>query len=109
MTEMQVANDYYVMPTTNGRFVLVIKSASKKIEDPYIVWAKGDHAILYRNKNPQDAVVLDFLAEEVKPLMEKNTRAIVVETENDVPVCDYIAAIKIRDKLPVQLEERQKA
>ena len=103
---MKIENDYAMLPTTDGRFVLTIDAHEKSAENPYIVYANGKHAVLYRNKDKNDAVVLDFLPPEAQKLMSENKRAIVIELKDGKPDNDYIAEIQIKDKLPVQLTER---
>ena len=102
---MKVENNYDVYPTEDGRFLLAIQVHEKPIENPHIVYANGRHAILYRNNDADDAVVLDFLAEEAQKLMANNKRAIVVELDGINPIFDYIAEIELRDKLPVMIME----
>ena len=102
---MKIENDYAMLPTTDGKFVLTIGAHEKPAENPYIVYANGKHAVLFRNKDKNDAVVLDFLPPDAQKLMSENKRAIVIELKDGKPNNDYIAEIQICDKLPVQLTE----
>ena len=103
---MRIEREYNIYPTEDGRFILAIQAYKTIAEHPYIIYAGGKHAILYRNDKIEDAVVLDFLSEDARKLMSSNKHAIVVELENKNPVYDYIAKIEIRDKLPIQLTEK---
>ena len=103
---MQIEKDYTMLPTTDGRFVLAIEAKETPVEDAHIIYAKGKHAILYRNKNQDDAVILDFLPNEAQKLMSENKRAVIIELKNGKPYTDYIAEIQIKDKLPIQLKEK---
>ena len=103
---MKIENDYAMLPTTDGRFVLTIEAHDTPAEDAHIIYANGKHAVLYRNKDKNDAVVLDFLPEEAQKLMSENKRAVVIELKDGKPNSDYIAEIQIKDKLPVQLKEK---
>ena len=103
---MKIENDYAMLPTTDGSFVLTIKAHDKPTENPYIVYANGKHAVLYRNRDKNDAVVLDFLPQEAQKLMSENKRAVVIELKDGKSGADYIAEIQIKDKLPVQLIEK---
>ena len=103
---MKVENEYEIYPTEDGRFLLAIQAHGTLAEEPHIIYANGKHAVLYRNKDDNDAVVLDFLAEEAQKLMANNKRAIVVELDGTNPVYDYIAKIEIRETLPIQITEK---
>lgn len=105
---MEIENDYMMLPSEDGRFALVLQARKTDVNEPFIVYAKGKHGILYRNANKlEDAVVLDYLAEEAQKLMAENKRAIVIEMDGETVVRDYIVKIELRDKLPVDLKEKK--
>jgi len=100
---MYIEEDYKIAPTEDGRFVVVINAYDEPVEKPRIVYAGGEHAVLFRNSNPDDAVVLTCINKLAQPLMRTASTAFIAEQKQAEIKRDYLVQIEHVKELPVEI------
>ena len=97
------AGSYLIQPTKEGIPVVEIPSVSGMPKDAAIVYNGGDHALFFRNS--ELGIILDFLNEGVKVLLNEATEAAICETSVEtgnvapiyrVPVMHHVDKIDIK-------------
>ena len=88
---------------TNGEnevMVAVLEREGEPLE-PCIIYDGGDHAIFYRT--PDEAFVLDYIADEVKSLVKEAKGVLMAELPSpdaEEPAKSYFVPVKMVAKLP---------
>ena len=92
---MKHAENYEIVISNEGVPVFVIQKNLKKSESPVLLYDGGKHATLFRNDH--DVVLLDYLPEELRSILQKCSWAVVLEKNNDGTsvVNDYKVLIKL--------------
>ncbi len=90
----------------DGSIAIIIKEKNGEPSNPKILYDGKDHALLVRNA--ESAVVLDYLNDELKPLLVSGVQVDVVEMKlpdlEDV-VRSYTATVTRMAKLPLHPED----
>lgn len=98
---MQQMKSYNCFLTEKGDVVVAIPfidvNAPQKAE---ILYAGGEHAVFC--KTPEQAVVLDYLNELVRPVLNEANRILLFEVDTSVQaiIRDYFVPVKHVDVLP---------
>ncbi len=74
---MKHAENYKIVLSDEGIPVFVISNNLKKPDSPILLYDGGKHATLFRNDH--DVVLLDYLPEELQPILQKCGWAVVLE------------------------------
>ena len=90
----------------DGSVTIIIKEKDGESSSPKVLYDGKDHALLVRNA--ESAVVLDYLNDELKPLLVPGVQVNVVEMklpELEEVVRSYPATVERVEKLPVKPED----
>ena len=92
---MKHAENYEIVISNEGIPVFIIQNNLKKPEGPVLLYDGGKHATLFRNDH--DVVLLDYLPEELRPILQKCGWAVVLEKNKDGTnvLKDYKVPIKL--------------
>lgn len=92
---MKHATNYEVVLSDEGIPVFMISNNIQKTDNPVLLYDGGNHATLFRNDH--DVVLLDYLPEELRSILQKCSWAVVLEKNNDGTsvVNDYKVLIKL--------------
>ena len=90
----------------DGSIAILIKEKKGEPSNPKILYDGKDHALLVRNT--ESAVVLDYLNDELKPLLVSGVQVDVVEMklpDLENVVRSYTAPVTRMAKLPIHPED----
>ena len=90
----------------DGSVTIIIKEKDGESSSPKVLYDGKDHALLVRNA--ESAVVLDYLNDELKPLLVPGVQVNVVEMKLpklEEVVRSYPATVERVEKLPVKPED----
>ena len=98
---MKHATNYEIVLSDEGIPVFIISNNLQKTENPVLLYDGGKHATLFRNDH--DVVLLDYLPDEVKPVLLKCGWAVVLEKNKagDDVSKDYKVLIKVVKNNPL--------
>ncbi len=96
---MIVKEDAYVaLPTVDGEIVFAISVKEDEPHHPHLVYASGDHALLYRSDVREDVVLLDYVNKEAQKYLSTLAEITIAEI-------DYKQKKLIREyPVPVELK-----
>lgn len=98
--EVKQEKKYNIFKNNSGDILICIKPIDTIPHNPQILYAKGDHAVLFRDRD--NIIVLDYLNPDVKKDFSRQQKALIVEfTEDDTIKHEYYASIHLHDKLPI--------
>ena len=101
MTEQ--AKLYSILKNTNNERCIMLTPKTpyeKEIASPEIIYACGEHAILYRSTN--DAIILDYYPKTEQEILKTAHEILVVEYDlaTNTPTREYMAKVTIVKSLP---------
>lgn len=91
---MRHAQDYQAIISDQGIPVFMLPFSKSKAKDAVLLYDGGNHATLYRTDD--DVILLDYLPDELKPILKKCTWAVILETNPDGSeiINDYKVKVK---------------
>ena len=98
MQKIEQERKYNILQNASGDLMILIKARLDNAQNPTFVYDEKEHALLYRNES--NIVVLDYLHEQVRPLLAKAKKVLIVETQDTSVVREYVAKVKIVKKFP---------
>lgn len=95
---------YDVYRNRTGDIMIKIRARLDDACAPKLVYAGGEHALLYRNLN--NTIILDYIHPAIRTDFMHARRVLVVESNDNAIVREYVIDVKKVKELPsIQLEE----
>lgn len=87
---------------------IILQVRVGKPADVYVMYDGKEHALFYHHEN--DMVVLDFLPEDIQPILKKAEKIKIVETLPDFQtiIRDYKVPVKHVEKYPFDVSKYAK-
>lgn len=97
------AISYAIQPTKEKKLVVEVPALDSKVNQPVLIYDKGDHALLYRNS--QENMVLDYLHPDVREELFSAKEVVVCEfdIEKDEVRSLYSVPVQQVPNIAVQL------
>ncbi len=99
---MIIKEDAYVaLPTVDGEIVFAISVKDNEPHNPHLVYASGDHALLYRSDKLEDIVLLDYVNKEAQKYLNTLEQITIAEIDYKEKrlVREYSVPIEIKAQL----------
>lgn len=87
-----------ILENNDKELLLAISATEEDFENPVLLYARGDNALLCRSKN--QIVVLENIHDDVKKQLSCATQILVAEMQKKEVQHEYIAKVKILATLP---------